>query len=446
MFGDRFNAEAPDPEHIKAADGLYRDLATEFCLESAYHSSVEAMKIMNDGRFKEPFDFKQYEHLIPDIVMPDAPAKIRQLQDAAHITFLYGIYDLGLFKSLALIRRLHTQFGGEKGIKLQLLQLWARGQVQGIEGALRDRAGALNDLKQALGDNAARVEQFLREGAPVLGDRVQRHIEAELGFQRVNAAHEVSAKLGDYKLQWRGGAYLRERALDPGNIDALAQVLRAYVESKGDWERTSEQMVNEFVLAIPIAGQIYSATQSDWKGLVLMAGALQFPVVGAGLLAYSVGEAGYAIFDIEYAQPLASNIENAIYRGYLGPDTRAYEAPPQFTEKDEETLGLLRYRRDFLQQSLDEYEKWLIAAPPPGGMPDLKPRRDEIAGIKDKIAVLEAKKAAFERFRDDPAYGGYFTGGGAVERQQPMPARTALRHRTCRRFLSGRHRRLHRRL
>jgi hypothetical protein len=422
LFGDTFNAGAPDPEHIKAAEGMYRDLATEFCLESAYHSSVEAMKIMNDGRFKEPFDFSQYQHLVPDLAMPDGPAKLRQLQEAAHITFLYGIYDLGLFKSLALIKRLHTQFGNEKGIKLQLLQLWARGQVQGIEGALRDPAGAYNDLKQALGDNAAKVERFMREGAPVLGDRVQRHIEAELGFQRVNAAHEVGAKLGEYKLQWRGRDYIKERALDPGNIDALAQVLRAYVESKGDWERTKGQMVNEFIMAIPIGGQLYAASQSDWKGLVLMAGAMQFPVLGVGLLAYSVGEAGYAIYDVEVGQPLASNIENAIYRGYAGPDTRAYEAPPQFTEKDQDTLERLRYRRDFLKKTLDEYERWMIAAPPPGGMPDLKPRRDEIAAIQDKINVLETKKAAFERFRDDPAYGGYFTGGGAVEQQRKMPA------------------------
>jgi hypothetical protein len=422
MFGDKFNAAKPDPEHIKAAEGMYRDLATEFCLESAYHSSVEAMRIMNDGRFKEPFDFSQYKHLVPDLAMPDGPAKLRQLQEAAHITFLYGIYDMGLFKSLALIKRLHSQFGNEKGIKLQLLQLWARGQVQGIEGALRDPAGAYNDLKQALGDNAAKVEQFMRESAPVLGDRVQRHIEAELGFQRIDAAHAVGAKVGEYKLQWRGREYIKERALDPGNIDALAQVLRAYVESKGDWERTKGQMVNELVMAFPIAGQLYAASQSDWKGLVLMAGAMQFPVVGVGLLAYSVGEAGYAIYDVEVGQPLASNIENAIYRGYAGPDTRAYEAPPQFTEKDQDTLERLRYRADFLQKTLDEYERWMIAAPPPGGMPDLKPRRDEIAAIRDKIAVLAAKKAAFERFRDDPAYGGYFTGGGAVERQQKMPA------------------------
>lgn len=444
MYGDKFNAEAPDPEQIKAAEAMYRDLASEFCLESAYHSSVEALKVINADLpaespgparpygpdaylIKQPFDFGPYMHLIPDFADPKVPReqrerRLKQLQDAAHITFLYGIYDLGLFKSTTLMLRLLKQFGGERGVALQLLQLWGRGQVQGMEGALRDPAGAMEDLHKALGDNAAKVERLMREATPILSDRVQRHIEAELGFQRVAAAQEVGARLGDYKLQWRGGQYVKERALDPGNIDALAQVLRAYVESKGDWERTKGQMVNEFVMAVPIAGQLYSASQSDWKGLVLMAGAMQFPVVGVGLVAYSVGEAGYAMYDIEYAQPLADNIGNAIYRGYAGPDTRAYEAPPQFTEKDQDTLERLRFRRDFLQQSLDQDERLFQAAPPPGGMPDLKARRDKIVEIKDRIAVLEAKKAAFERFRDDPAYGGYFTGGGAVEQQQTMPA------------------------
>ena len=75
--------------------------------------------------------------------------------------------------------------------------------------------------------------------------------------------------------------------MDPGSIDALAQIVRVYVESKGDLEATKAKALDELILSVPVGGQIVSLSRAAQQGLlpgiqgvVFMAGAIQFPVFG----------------------------------------------------------------------------------------------------------------------------------------------------------------------
>jgi hypothetical protein len=409
MFDD-FDPANPDPDQVKAAVREHRKLAAEFCLESVYHSSIEAYKVLSDSRYRQPFDIDGYRHLMSG-VDPDNWGDVqKRLRAGAEVTFLYGIYDLNFWQSVELMRRLHGQLSyGDFGARFQLIALWTRGRLQFLEEAWIDPERAKKEWKQAFGDYVERTDAYMRTQAAVLSDRVQQHVLTEFGFERVQDISKVHLRLGQHGLKWNGRKLARQMALDPGNIDAFAQILRTFVETKGDWDATLAVTVNEVIMAVPVAGQIYSASQSDFKGLVLMGGACYFPAVGVGLMAYSVGEAGYAIYDMEYRRHQMSNIESAIYRGFAGPAVRVYEAPPQYTEHDETIRGILGNRLAFLPQA--------IAAAQGERRAQLE---SDLQNVKNAIGVLDNKKAQWESFAEDSAYGGYFTGGGGIEQQQPF--------------------------
>ncbi|MEE8105858.1 MAG: hypothetical protein V3T86_10020, partial [Planctomycetota bacterium] len=420
IFGDKIKGE-PTKSQINAAKRKHRQLASEFCMESVYKSSVEAFRIARDGRFKDPLFIEGYEHLmkgIPEATLPKDPkkraaalkkarAKIRQnVRTEARLTLLYAVYDLGMWKSGKLMHRVFNQLDGVSF--RELATLWVAGRAPGfaaliVEPEVRDwylkKLKPDFDLSKA-GRRAYAAE--LKKSLPDLNKRVQARVLTQLGFNNVAEAKVVNGFLRGKKLTWSPARFARHMVWDPGSIDALARIVRVYVTSKGDMEAVRAVTVDEIIMAVPIGGQLYAATKGGVQGLVLMAGAIQFPIFGVGLLIYSIGDSGYAIYDSEYVQHAENNLVDACYRGFVGPATRVYDnPPPQFTENDAHLLKVFRTRLDRA-----------IAAKDGPLMEELEP----------KVRNLTAKKQAFEAFRDGSWAGGYFSEWGAQKVQKRVHA------------------------
>jgi len=403
MFGDKVEG-APTEKQIKAAVSEHRRLASEFCLESVYRSSVEAFKAYRDVRFQRPLSVEGYRHLMRGIDDADWPKTRKNLEFMSRMTFLYSLYDLGWYKSGKLLLRLRDQF---KDVGLvEIGELWARGRVQNLVAPLRNaklRQAMLGDLHRKLSlevDLDDFTARGMKRNLGRLNERVQRRILAELGFRNVEGAEKVGHLLRLKKLSWSPAQFVKNAVWDPGSLDALAQIVRAYVTSEGDMERVKAVALDELIFAVPVAGQIYSLSKGGVQGLVLMAGAIQFPPFGIVLVVYSIGEAGYAIYDVEYAKHARNNVVDALYRGFSGPATRAYDkAPPQFTKDDAHRLKVLSTRLARAKEAKSEAEA-----------KELAPR----------VARLRHKEQAWKDFRDGSWAGGYFTEWGAQKEQKPI--------------------------
>jgi hypothetical protein len=232
--------------------------------------------------------------------------------------------------------------------------------------------------------------------------------------------------------------------LDPGNIDAIAQVMRTVYESKGDEEAIKRAIALEFLMAVPVAGQVVGAMRGGVASLVPMGIAMAYPPAGAVMIAISVGQAGYAIYDVEVQTPARANAVNAIYRGFLGPELRSFDKdPPQFTvahddpakrdgSSDEERLQALEERiaaaREETQAELRRiYYDLRKDIEIKEARRLMRQMEDVVAGfsrvrreLAPELEELKQKRAVWEAFRDDPAFGGYFTGGGAQRIQKPF--------------------------
>jgi len=392
MFGDAVKGD-PTPGQIKAAARRHRELAAEFCLETAFKAAEEAFKVMNDPRFKDPLNVEGFKHLMTGVKPADWPRVKRNVRTAARISFLYGLYDLGWWKSAQLLGRLRRQFPELSG--RTLLSLWVRGRAQEALAPLRnpELRPKLPELKLTVDPEAAKAyARYLKSDVlPDLNRRVQTRILTEIGFANVEKAKAVRGLLRVHPRTWSPARFARNMVWDPGSIDALAQIVRAYVTSKGDIEHTKAVIADEIVLAVPVAGQLVAASRGGLQGVVLMAGAIQFPVVGIGLLVVSIGQAGYAVYDAEYAEHARDNVLDALYRGFAGPATRAYDdAPPQFTKNDAHVLKVLATRLE----------------------------REKTDELRKRVAALRVKKQRWADFRDGSWAGGYFTEWGAVKERK----------------------------
>ncbi|MHC4730595.1 MAG: hypothetical protein ACYS6Z_08395, partial [Planctomycetota bacterium] len=303
-----------------------------------------------------------------------------------------------------LLLRLRKQFP-QMGL-VEVGELWARGRVQNRIAPLRNAKllqAMLNDLHRKLSLEID-LDDFTVRGAKAnigkLNERVQRRIFTELGFRHVEGAEKVGHLLRLKKLSWSPAQFAKHALWDPGALDALAQIARAFVLSDGDLEHVKEVVLNELIFAIPVAGQIYSVSKGGVQGVVLMAGAIQFPPFGIALVVCSIGEAGYAIYDGGYAKHVRNNVVDAIYRGFSGPATRAYDSPPpQFTDGEEHKLKVLRRRLERAKKKKNEAEA-----------KELAPR----------VAALQQKRAAWRAFRDGSWAGNYWYEWGAQKEQKSI--------------------------
>ncbi len=401
MYGDDWKAT---PKQMDGAKWKFRELASEFCLESAFRTSKEAFAVLLGEDGKKHFDIDRYRSLLDIESDVEWERTKANLESAAHLTFLYGIYDLGTKKSIALMNRIRTEFGNRHVPRL--LGLWVRGQAGLTESTWRGIFG-----------------EIMLEKVPDLGNRVQQHVLRELGWERLPVAEKVNAELIKHKLVWSPKAFAHNMAYDPGNIDALAQIVRTYFESKGDMDAVFRTVADEFLMAVPVLGQMVGASRGGVEGLVAMGIAMYHPPFGGVLIAVSLGRTGIAIYDIESERPKTENAVNAVYRGFSGPELRFVErAPAQFTKADGAKLTRLQAElaaarpvgvsRSFdpqeLERRLDESKRAWSAY------------RQLDARLTPQIEGLKLKRTLWTSYRDDPAYGGFFTESGAQKLQRPF--------------------------
>jgi hypothetical protein len=258
---------------------------------------------------------------------------------------------------------------------------------------------------------------------------------------------------------------------DPGSLDALGRILRTWVETEGDaWELLKTTGL-ELGYAVPVFGQALLAVTGGAEASLIMIIA-KLPYIGAPtgylLICYTLAESGFAIYDVEYVKPVRNNLEDAVYRGFIGPDTRWYEKAPPWTQADEEErkrLGRLREktiqyirapttRRLYLIRRVNDIETELAALAPKEDErrralqlelkiwkseldeavsmekeikkdPDKRDElRDQLAEIDSVIAALDGKEAMwldFERnWKRMDWMGGFWTNEGAQAEQIPF--------------------------
>lgn len=406
-----YKTEQPTPEQIKSAVEMHRKLASEFCLESTYHTSAEAFRLLlqPDGAGGHHFDIERYRCLLPR--MEDAQwAEFKKQQgQGVLLTFLYGLYDLGWSRGNQLVDRLIRQNPREFG-RFLLERLTNPAELK----ALRGPAIVL------VSDLATKAHSQV---AWVLGHEHFEHGKA------MNSLFRAGADGGGRNLGRGLGRFVHEAALDPGNLDGLLQVWRVAIETRGDMSAIQATALDQLLFAVPIGGQIYAATQGGIPGAFLMGAAMYYPPLGIGLLAVSMAESGYAIYDLEYQKPALGNLADALYRGFVGPETRSYpgDAPPQFTDAEQKELSQMQTELGRLQNLAEplRFGQWLLLSEREAtawhnasraAAETLKQRAEQWG---PKLQTLEAKKKAFEEFSDGSWAGGYTYGLGAQLVQKP---------------------------
>lgn len=334
--------------HLDFVDREYRRLASEFALESTYHCSVDAFELLVDPEKTKQF-VERFNHLLEargkERLDAEAMAEFgKRLGISARLTMIYGVYDLGEAGAPRLLETLRQKFP-DKGAAVDELARLAE-QLKNDPGAALP--GGLHEEHGPAGKLT--IADIIRSHWGELTWRTREHFLSGFGIERryeVKVAHQI---LLSENLVWNWRKYGREQLRDAGSLDALAQILLASVESQGDLRTVAWVAGREFLFNVPIAGQVASVANSGlaggWQGtgeaVGLMGLGMSFPVAGQMLVAYSIGSAGFEIYEMEVDRPRSTNLEDAIYRGFSGPELREYgEAPAQFTASDEKKLSEL---------------------------------------------------------------------------------------------------------
>ena len=148
---------------------------------------------------------------------------------------------------------------------------------------------------------------------------------------------------------WKGigRRYVKSTVCDIGNIDGVLQVLRTYSETSGDPSAAALTACRELVFALPIIGQVASVGYTGYhqgmyeagKQSALMMCCMAVPAAGIVALGVGLTEGGIALYEHEYAKPMSSAVQSAIYKGYVGPSLyRFTKAPAEFTSEDQAAL------------------------------------------------------------------------------------------------------------
>jgi hypothetical protein len=432
---------------LHAAESCYRRLASEFCLESIHHTSVEAFRVMRSPELSDSCRF-----LLGDMPEAEWHQTRQNIAENARISLLYSIYDLGAMGSLEMMRRLDAQAPGQR---LDLFKIWLEGRVAPVHAFRANPQAYLDNFRGQL------AELKVRAGL---------HLLSEFGFEKaveVDVAHLI---LDNQALAWNWRKLGRNMfGPDLGTVQSISQVIRSYVVSQGDPNVVLATVGDEIFLAIPVVGQAAGAARGGVSGFVLLGTALKWPVLGKIMIIYSIGQAFYTIYEIEYLAPSKNNLENAIYRGFAGPEVKDYGTPgrplPVWGDTDQGELDRLNRQlaaADPVAQMLRDGGAGLLL---PGGfvLPEEQRRREREfqalkAELEPRIAELDARRQAFLAYRDSDYAGraatvtdlkrvdrslldavtprlGFFTGGvvdfGAAFDPEKDPARMeALRQKS----------------
>ena len=307
IFKDKFDPGRMD--QITRAESEHRKLARELCLAAIYHTSDEAFSLaFNPANGK--IDLAHVRNLL--IVPSDQDwAKVEQnITEGMHLTLLYAMYDLGFAES----RRLRDYLiARHKDQAWEIDKLWFRSQLQGIESVVREPGIYL----ETTGDKFDELSK-----------RVQDHVLDELGVEFVDSQEIAGKILLTENLAWNFRKFGHEKMNDPQTILSLTNVLKTAIRSHGDMDQVMATVADEVLLNwVPIVGQLEQIRRADVKDLAIMGASMACPVAGQVYFVYQLGDSVYSIYDEGFATPREENIVDAAYRGFVGPETRAYGEP-----------------------------------------------------------------------------------------------------------------------
>ncbi|MEN6578012.1 MAG: PASTA domain-containing protein [Phycisphaerales bacterium] len=418
LFGDKYKpqetgelAQQRLKSQVEAAEAYHRKLASEFCLESIHNTGADNFKLLMNP------DLADRCRYLLDVEPGKWPEVKANLVESSKMTMLFAIYDLGMVDGARMLQRLDIELPGNRW---QLFKLYAEAQFMPIRAAIANPDAYMRAYKPKLDALAGQVKFYFLD---------------QLGYERVGEAEVAHAALAEQKLVWNWRKVARSMFWDVGTVSSLGQVAEVYFVSKGDMQMVAEKILDEMFLSIPILGQAENVRRGGVESAVLVGAAIYFPPVAKIMVAYTIGQSMYTIYQVEAGIPTQGNIEDAVYRGFAGPETVAYgeigKAPPIFNDSDyarleqlEKELAQARgaipsppmYNRDPALRAIAyaEYRKKRDEA---------QKRYDEVeARLKPQIDQLRARKIEFEQYRDGTWAGGYFTEAGAVKQQQWMSA------------------------
>ncbi len=192
--------------------------------------------------------------------------------------------------------------------------------------------------------------------ARALGRSFMEHMSGEYGFvdtpdgprptnllKRLGwtGLHEhVETLMKENRLVGVTDRFLGKTFLNIGAAQSGANVLRAYSESGGDRAELMKALGHELVMMLPVIGQGLASYEAgtDWAQQLMIVVPLFIPELGPVLVVYGIADAGVVLYQNEVLRPLASDVADALYRGYVGPSLADFGRegrPPEFTEADE---------------------------------------------------------------------------------------------------------------
>ncbi|MBN1257115.1 MAG: PASTA domain-containing protein, partial [Planctomycetes bacterium] len=390
---------------LDAAKACHKKLASEFCIQSARHSSVDAFNAMRGGAIcEEVRPFFEVEGRSWD----ETKANI---MEGAKLTLMWGIYDLGMVDGYDLMKNLAKEVDASNW---DLAKLYLESQFMPIK-AYRANPEAYH---RAL---SARVSE--------LGESARNYALDQWGFEKVAEFETAGTILKKQRMVWNPRKLFKNMFYDMGTVASIGQVAEVYVLSKGDVNQVLAKAFDEVLLAVPIVGPAINMARGGVENVALMGFVMYFPPAGKVLLAYNLAKSVYIITDAEYFKPARNNAADAIYRGFAGPETKAYgepgAPPPVWTDDMEKEYNDVKWRVDIIQATLNAHETGMY----PAGC-ETKDAFEDYVGTKEKAQrELKAAKAEFKQFDDlrkawleyrdgkTDWMGGFITGSGAVLEQ-----------------------------
>lgn len=418
MFGEKYRPQETGDvaamrlkSQIEAAEVYHRKLASEFCLETIYNTGADSFKLLLNP------DLVDRCRYLLDVESGNWDTVKANLVESSKMTMLFAIYDLGMVDGARMLQRFDIELPGNRW---QLFKLYAEAQFMPIRAAITNPDAYLRAYRPKLEALAGRVKFYFLD---------------QLGFERLGETEVVNAALAEQKLVWNWRKVARSMFWDMGTISSLGQIAEVYFVSKGDMQMVTDKILDEIFLSVPILGQAENVRRGGVSSAALIGAAIYYPPVAKIMVAYAIGQSIYTIYQVEAGIPTQGNIEDALYRGFAGPETVAYgeigKAPPAFNDSDYATLERLE----------NELAQARAAIPSPPGYnrdpairamayAEYREKRDEAqkkydeleARLKPQIDSLRKRKIEFEQYRDGTWAGGYFTEAGAVRQQQWMSA------------------------
>jgi len=414
MFGDKYQpnetgapAERRLTSQIEAAEAYHRKLASEFCLETIHNTGVDNFKLLMNP------DLADRCRYLLDVDSGTWDTVKSNIVGSSKMTMLFAVYDLGMVDGARMLRRFDIELPGNRW---QLFKLYAEAQFMPIRAAI------------------ANPDAYVRAYAPrleALASRVRFYMLDQIGFEKIGEAEAVDAALAEQRLVWNWRKVAKSMFWDLGALGSLGQIGETYFVSKGDMDMVLKKIADEIFLAIPLVGQAENVRRGGVTTAVLIGAAIYYPPVAKIMVAYTIGKSFYTIYQVEAGIPTQGNIEEALYRGFAGPETVAYgeigKTPPIFQDSDYARLAQLEkelaeakalippspmYIRDpaLRAEMTREYGKRRAEAE--------KKYKEVETRLKPQIDDLRRRKIEFEQYRDGTWAGGYFTEAGAVKTQQ----------------------------